>query len=353
MERVEGIDGAQKGAMAVLIKTVLRNTKRLFRHLRVRSGADRSANHVDVLSIKSLLAQGGLLVATMGLLIASSTSIRAEGLSLPAEPMVLEQTMVFRWSLIKVGEMDFSISLDDSAEHLDKRLVGDSDVIPGLGAASAMLPMDISITGVTRGPLRWVKDYVATASLTNVNNGSTFVLDGQDKGVAERREIFFRQGALPQMKFFSDSTAKAPLELQAKWGHDIVDPLTVFRWILSQALRQQSCDNQFWIYDGKRRYLATTTGLGSKPEVCRLTLAGSERKSQDNAQEHVGSSTSQSQSGDRVEPKGWSSIWPFGRKDREIDYTIEVCSERELVIRRIEMAAPIGGIFAVSKRACE
>jgi hypothetical protein len=242
-------------------------------------------------------------------------------------------------------------------------------------------PVHLAVTGRTIGPLRWFKNYQARAELYVQGQARTFVLAGEDNRVNEKRALVFEAGLPPVVESFVDATAETPLEVQNDWKHDTVDPLTVFEWMIFSAVKGQSCAKKFWIYDGKRRYAARTTALvGQSVEIileeprassCRLTLIGSGSNA-DEDQDRVASLQSSGAGSDAVgvnvnlesaeagvsdegstkAKAGWGVFWPFGKGDRHIDFDFRVCSNKSVIVKRIEMGAPIGKVVGASKRQC-
>jgi hypothetical protein len=168
------------------------------------------------------------------------------------------------------------------------------------------------------------------------------------------------------------------LRPQDAWALNTVDPLTVFEWMIFSAIQRQSCENQFWIYDGKRRYAARTSDLtnnylldDSKFEnlsaKCRLTLVGASSaleqsslpQSLSNLQPNTEQSNVKMQEGalgfEQKKTKVrsiWGSFWPFGTADRNIDFLFRLCSPSRLLVTEVEMRAPFGKVLGRSVEKC-
>ena len=318
-----------------------------------------------------------------------------------------KQNVEFRWKFLKVGAMDFEIG----PAFFSKAAVNAGEFGQPLFVTATQAELfesnakssdqgqkiaptvHLAVTGVTNGPLRWFKNYHARAELKVAPRARAFTLKGEDGGIYEERELIFASGLPPRVESFVDSTALAPLDVQSAWKSDTVDPLTVFEWMIFSAVKGQSCAKNFWIYDGKRRYAARTAdlvdnivtdvmektvlsaGLNPVKEFvvsCRLTLIGSNNleKTRIDAKNvsalQLESRAESSPTGDSLrqgEPvsfdalaakpiKSWSSLWPFGKSDRNIDFTFKVCASRRVIVDRVGMEAPIGRVVGASKEKC-
>lgn len=303
-----------------------------------------------------------------------------------------KQNLEFRWKFIKVGSMDFEIgpaffsmaaaNAGVFGQPLFAKASENLSVSEGGGA-----PVHLAVTGITSGPLKWVKNYQARAELLISAQSRTFVLAGQDNGVYEKRALVFAEDSPPAVESFIDSTATEPLEVQNAWKHDTVDPLTVFEWMIFAAAKGQSCVKKFWIYDAKRRYAARTTDLASKDasraeendgigieqngvKRCRLTLLGSKAKAQlgvkvaNYGNDLLGSGVDLAKNKSREDGPnfgdkgttgaklGWGSLWPFGTEDRHIDFEFSVCASEQIIVERVVMGVPFGKVIGTTKARC-
>ena len=299
-----------------------------------------------------------------------------------------KQNVEFRWKFIKVGAMDFEIgpaffakAAVNAGEFGQPLFASDEAALSS--SVDKRSPVHLAVTGITKGPLKWFKNYQARAELTVQGRLRTFVLSGEDSGVYEQRALVFEAGFPPVVESFIDSTALVPLEVQRAWKLDTVDPLTVFEWMIFSVVQGQSCAHNFWIYDGKRRYFARTKDLAGQTEGktfeenragrCRLTLVGSKANKADHKEsgedadtlvqgndfeiteivDSVGGAESNLR-GQSVAPEkeGWGSFWPFGKGDRHIDFEFRVCSTERVIVKRVEMGAPLGKVVGTSKDQC-
>ena len=252
----------------------------------------------------------------------------------------------------------------------------------------------LAVTGKTYGPLRWFKAYRARAELMVYGQSRSFILEGEDNGVKEKRVLVFAPDSPPMIEFFFDSAASKPLGVQDSWKNDTVDPLTVFEWIIFSATKGQSCAKKFWIYDGKRRYAAQTMDFventdpaeveklrfpanslfdqRNRPFNCRLTLIGSDSSEEkvervkgdifsearpdstlEQSSKNIWRNDSEVRDKNVKKPRAlWRSVWPFGRADRNIDFRLRICSTQRVIVERVEMSAPIGKIIGRSANSC-
>ncbi len=300
-----------------------------------------------------------------------------------------KQSVEFRWKFIKVGAMDFEIGpgffskAAVNAGEFGQPLFASNEATLS-ASVGGRVPVHLAVTGITTGPLRWFKNYQARAELYVQGQSRTFVLAGEDNRVNEKRALVFEAGLPPVVESFVDATAETPLEVQIDWKHDTVDPLTVFEWMIFSAVKGQSCAKKFWIYDGKRRYAARTTALAGQPveikseeardSSCRLTLIGSNSNKGRHKNDGEGSSVLSLEvearadyihdnareaeiiflagAGAAKDQPRWGAFWPFAKDDRHIDFEFRICSNLKVIIKRVEMGAPIGKVIGATKARC-
>ena len=253
----------------------------------------------------------------------------------------LEQLVEFKWRGLTVATMNFAVSIpvEDELSGLD-----DGDV------ALSERDVLIELAGQTKGPLRWFEDYQATVRYMQMDSQglvNAFTLVGTDNGQPERRHIVFDANRLPEVQLFDDSTASQALAPQADWLGNTINPLGVFKKMLLAAARQESCEADFWGYDGKRRYRLTLRDISLRngatrsdgptvplPEVtdyvyaCELTMYAKGR---------------QSAGGQRVKPSlmasKFAALWPFGDGDLRMTFVIKVLPIRKSdSLLRLEIA---------------
>ena len=243
-----------------------------------------------------------------------------------AGPIELKQFVEFKWRGLTVATMNFAVSIPATGESGALADRSDSSIEPRVL---------IELVGQTKGPLRWLEDYQATVRYIQLDARSlenAFTLTGTDNGDPERRHIVFDANRLPEVRFFDDSTASQALVPQSDWRGNTINPLAVFNKMLLAAARQESCEDDVWGYDGKRRYRLTLRDIpapkGSmpsdgavalQPEVtgyvyaCELTMYAKGR---------------QSASGQMPKPSlqasRFAALWPFGDGDRRITFVIRV-----------------------------
>jgi hypothetical protein len=243
-----------------------------------------------------------------------------------AGPIELRQLVEFKWRGLSVATMNFAVSIP--AEDAPSAL-NDANEAP---SEPSVL---IELVGQTKGPLRWLQDYQATVRYVQMDSQglvNAFTLVGTDNGEPERRHIVFDANRLPEIELFDDSTATQALAPQADWLGNTINPLVVFKKMLLAAAGQESCEADFWGYDGKRRYRLTLRDISLRkgatpsygptvplPEVtnyvyaCELTMYAKGR---------------QSAGGQRVKPSlmasKFAALWPFGDRDLRMTFVIKV-----------------------------
>jgi hypothetical protein len=259
------------------------------------------------------------------------------------EQIYVEQDMKFKWQGLTVATMRFSAQIPISQGPY--------------ALVKAEEQGKISIIGETKGPMRWIKDYRATISLVENSQqkpGSAFLLTGEDNGAPELRRVIFTHGKVPTVEIFKDSTAPDPLEPTDQWRGNTDNPLQAFARLLRAAAQKTSCANEYWGFDGKRRYRLKTrdnpsTSMVSGRELvesvtekrssCIITVVADGRESAGEAQEDRA----------RDRKKGFGRLWPFTDGDREFIFQLSVETDtgsraRRVNIQRITIPTPIGAI---------
>jgi len=253
-----------------------------------------------------------------------------------AERVELQQELDLKWQGIRVASLSFDLSIPVNASA-DADGPANESSNERNGVIGRVIPRvtKIEIAGQTYGPLKWVKDYTATARYLLVDpgdgslGGSAMLLEGIDGGFSEVREVIFLPGQLPRVTTFLDSSAPDPLMPRPDWLGNTENPLTLFEKILLSAVLRSDCNADFWGFDGKRRYRLTSQSMEtavqpvndasnaldenqwlSSPDQlsCQVTLqaAGLE------AAPTPGQAS-------RILKRGLlGAFWPFGGGDREI-----------------------------------
>lgn len=243
-----------------------------------------------------------------------------------AGPIELEQFVEFKWRGLTVATMNFAVSIpatDESGALADR---SDSSIEPRVL---------IELVGQTKGPLRWLEDYQATVRYIQLDARgleNAFTLTGTDNGDPEHRHIVFDANRLPEVRLFDDSTASQALIPQVYWSGNTINPLEVFKKMLVAAARQESCEDDVWGYDGKRRYRLTLRDIPApkgampsdgaaalQPQVtdysyaCELTMYAKGRQN----------TTGQTEKSSLM-AKRFAALWPFGDSDRRMTFVIRV-----------------------------
>ena len=241
-----------------------------------------------------------------------------------AGPIELKQLVDFKWRGLTVATMKFSVSIP-TAEKL-----GVSDEERGAAFEPMVL---LELEGQTKGPLRWFEDYQATVRYLQMDaQGLTnaFTLSGTDNSDPEHRYIVFDVNRLPEVRLFDDSTASEALAPHEDWLGNTINPLEVFKRMLLAAARQESCEEDVWGYDGKRRYRLTLRDVALpralvhsdgaselQPQViqyaCELTMHSAGRQSA------TGQLTNPSYLASRL-----AALWPFNDSDRRITFVMTI-----------------------------
>ena len=271
-----------------------------------------------------------------------------------AGPIELEQFVEFKWRGLTVATMNFAVSIP---EVEDRGALDD-------GSDASFEPLVlIELVGQTKGPLRWFEDYQATVRYLQLDAQGledAFTLTGTDNGDPEQRRIVFDAKRLPEVQVFDDSTVSQALVPQLDWSGNTINPLGVFKKMLLAAARQESCEEDVWGYDGKRRYRLTLRDIvlpkgatpsdgaaALQPEVtdyvyaCELTMYAKGRQSA------LGQAPQPSLLASR-----FAALWPFGNGDRQITFVIKAVPSMQedtlssLVLADIRIVTRIGTIVA-------
>lgn len=113
------------------------------------------------------------------------------------------------------------------------------------------------ISGNTRGPAYWFKHYRATFHSTIASGDKVhYRVDAVDGGETEIRDIEYypKTNQAPQVRAFLDRTQATPLTPVAHLDSGRIDPLATLKKIHTRINVAQSCDGNYRVYDGKRRY---------------------------------------------------------------------------------------------------
>ena len=266
----------------------------------------------------------------------------------------LTQTLDFKWRALTVATMQFDLSLPvtESFNRFEE---------------SGVSASQIRIIGETKGPLRWIQDYQATVEYSRSEHkelGSIFALKGLDGGEPEERRIVFVPGQLPRIEIFNDSTASQPLALKEEWLGKAENPLSAFEAILQAAVRNGSCANSIWGFDGKRRYRLEAKDAPDDGSGTAETLTDIESVTETRVK-NVGHyqctlmlyarGRDTAGSNEETKPSGWSSrfasLWPFSDSDRELIFYFdvnEVVSDKtyDITFNKIVIPTSIGAIIA-------
>ena len=253
-----------------------------------------------------------------------------------AEILELHQTIDLKWGGLKVGTLRFDMSAPLLEQSFVERLDASGADVSGEGKPSIT---QIEVTGETRGPLRWVKDYKVTikfGQIQGVIGGSLLSLEGNDNGFDERREIVFLPGQLPRIDVFIDSSASHGLAPQSHWLGDTNNILIPIKKIFLAAAGRGVCGGELWGFDGKRRYRLDWRQVGEgvdherrAPEFwnaeemryldCEITLRSSGLEQVEEKGERK-----------RVLQKGMLRVfWPFGSGDRTMSFSLNSFPDRD------------------------
>ena len=284
--------------------------------------------------------------ALIGLM--ASKPLQANGFDREARNQFRSFPFTLHWKKLRIAEMLFSIS-------------GENDEY-------------WKISGRTLGPLRLVKNYEGEAKQRYDTNGQKYRLEGRDQGFLENREILFRSGYLPLVIEFVDRTAETSLTPELSWGKFAISPIGLFRQIVNSSRLPSLCGGSAIVYDGKRAYTVrlkvnraqyTDLRILDLSEFrerifwkCSATLDSSTliQRSRDldtESKETLKEFSTQELVGDDVSTDlGWSKVWLFGSKDRQIDFILSAdCAAFELV--GLLISSPLGRIIGKPLSACE
>lgn len=273
------------------------------------------------------------------------------------ERIELNQALVFKWQGVTVATVQFDVSIPVTG-------------IPDHMGESGFSPSRIKIIGETKGPLGWIQDYQATVDYSrsqDTGRESVFALQGLDGGEPEQRRITFVPGQLPRVETFKDSTASAPLALKEEWLGKAENPLSALEGILRAAVLGQTCANNMWGFDGKRRYRLEARDVafaGTRTHAAIAEPGSPITAAPENLEQYQCTLTLYAQGRETVgrseEPKftGWrgrlASLWPFSDSDRELFFYFNVIRSEggetyQVTFNKIVIPAGIGSIVGQSR----
>jgi len=190
-------------------------------------------------------------------------------------------------------------------------------------------------SGKTRGMVRLFKNYAATfRSNPQPNGNQAYRVIALDADFPETRFIEFPMtpGSTPTVIDFSDRTQAEALPVDPLLDQDRIDPLSVLQKLLRQVNQAGTCDADYRVYDGKRRYTVLTRKIATNqpandetidavaavkqapPTVqCRITLqTKANRKTGHSEIEQAGSQVDKS-SANRHQS---AAFWPFKKQEQ-------------------------------------
>ena len=113
----------------------------------------------------------------------------------------------------------------------------------------------------TDGPLKIYRNYSSTTIITNEDNRDesswTYYLTGVDRGEREEKYIHYSQKTVPKIEVFIDDQGVSPLNIDPQLDRGSIDPVSTLLMTIKQLSSQQTCSGDYFIMDGKRRYIVS------------------------------------------------------------------------------------------------
>lgn len=107
----------------------------------------------------------------------------------------------------------------------------------------------------TDGPLKLYRQYSTNGYIENINDKNwNYYLVGNDRGVPEEKLISFGVNEYPNIKIFRDDQKASPIEIDTQKDRGAFDPFSVFLNTIKRLQMGKSCDYEYKVLDGKRRY---------------------------------------------------------------------------------------------------
>jgi hypothetical protein len=186
----------------------------------------------------------------------------------------------------------------------------------------------------TKGPLKVFRNYQSLIKVIEYDSKREYLLNGIDRGKEEYKKIIYPANSIPNVIKFIDDGEQIPIPTIEPRDINAIDPISVLLKTIARLNVINSCDNQYNVYDGKRRYRASVEYIGDviiKDQKkwaksghsihCRVILDNFNNNSNE---------------------EGSYKQWPFEKKERILD--IWFSSEDEFIPLKFNVKSPIGKI---------
>ena len=104
------------------------------------------------------------------------------------------------------------------------------------------------------GPLRLMRNYQSEVTITYTNDGWLYNLNGNDRGMPEKKDIQYYYNGIPVIANFIDDNDVSPITPHINYDKDAIDPFTLIIRTIDLLKNNNTCKSMYKVFDGKRRY---------------------------------------------------------------------------------------------------
>ena len=214
----------------------------------------------------------------------------------------------------------------------------------------------------TEGPLKLIRNYQSIITKRfNQKDEWDYHLIGIDRGKPEEKLISYSSTSYPIVHTFIDDEGAEPLKTDELKDLRLIDPVSVLLKTIQRLNENKACSNEFFVFDGKRRYKVTVTHVDNEnlpadrllaysgPAVhCQIKLFGDKlfEKNKSAFLEEAGDPKTGLPIGPTVDSKYrvfYNNQWPFNGEERVID--VWFSSEKEYMPVKFAITTPFGRII--------
>ena len=215
----------------------------------------------------------------------------------------------------------------------------------------------------TEGPLKLIRNYQSTITKKFNNKGEwDYHLIGIDRGEPEEKLISYSSTSYPIVHTFIDDKGAEPLRDDELKDPRLIDPVSVLLKTVQRLNENKACSNEFFVFDGKRKYKVTVKHVDdenlsrdrlwafSGPVVhCQMRLFSAKlfKGNKSEYPEEIGGPTTDLPIGGSTENTKYRDLdnnqWPFNNEERVID--IWFSNEKEYVPVKFTITTPLGLII--------
>ena len=185
----------------------------------------------------------------------------------------------------------------------------------------------------TKGPLKLYRNYFTEGYVKKNNDLSwDYYLFGRDRGKPEEKLITYYVSDIPKIKKFTDDKGVDPILVNPFRDIGTIDPFTVLLRVINQLKNERTCEDVYFVMDGKRRYQIELSYIGEQVFIskgfknlgstihCRLRILNNRKNGQNKSKKR----------------------WPFNEKDRHID--IWLAESLDFFPTKFKFHGPFGNI---------